>query len=368
MDSSLRLNRHHVPEPPFCKEKEESVEEHTVVAVDVAKAVFELAVSEEPGRVKLHRRLSRGELEVFFAQLPKATVVMEACGSAHHWGRQLQALGHTVVLLPPHQVRPYVTRNKTDRADAKGILEAYRNSDLRPVPVKSVSQQALGSIHRFRAGWIGARTAHVNTLRGLLRELGFVIPEGIEKVLPHVRLLVGDADSGIPDSLRGTLTEACDEIECLGERIRGAERQLQALAEQTPVVERLRSIPGVGLMSSTALVAFVGDVQRFPSARHFASYLGLTPREYSSGVRHRLGRISKRGDSYLRLLLVHGARSVLCHAKKATTHDHLRTWVLKLQSRSRHNKAAVALANKLARIIWAVWKNGREYQSVAPAA
>ena len=195
-----------------------------------------------------------------------------------------------------------------------------------------------------------------------------MIPEGIEKVLPQVRLLVEDADSGLPDSLRHTLTDACDEIECLGARIRQAERQLEAVAEQTPVVERLRSIPGIGLMPSTALVAFVGDVRRFPSARHFASYLGLTPREYSSGLRHRLGRISKRGDSYLRLLLVHGARSVLCHAKKATTHDRLRTWALKLQSRSRHNKAAVALANKLARIAWAVWRNGGEYQSAAPTA
>jgi transposase len=353
---------------PLARKKEESVEEHTVVAVDVAKAVFELAVSEEPGRVKLHRRLSRGELEVFFAQTRKATVVMEACGSAHHWGRQLQALGHQVVLLPPHQVRPYVTRNKTDRADAKGILEAYRNSDLRPVPVKSVPQQVLGSIHRFRAGWIGARTAQVNTLRGLLRELGFVIPEGIEKVLPQVRLLVADAEAGLPDSLRGTVADACDAIESLGENIRQAERQLEALAEQTPVVERLRTVPGIGLMTSTALVAFVGDVQRFPSGRHFASYLGLTPREYSSGLRHRRGRISKRGDSYLRLLLVHGARSVLCHAKKATSHDRLRTWALSLQRRTRHNKAAVALANKLARIAWAVWKNGREYESMAPAA
>ena len=137
------------------------MEEHIVVAVDVAKAVFELGVSEEPGRVKLHRRLSRGELEVFFAQARGCTVVMEACGSAHHWARRLQDLGHIVVLLPPHQVRPYVTRNKTDRADAKGILEAYRNADIRPVPVKSIPQQVLGSIHRFRSGWIGARTAHV---------------------------------------------------------------------------------------------------------------------------------------------------------------------------------------------------------------
>jgi transposase len=353
---------------PLARKKEESVEKHTVVAVDVAKAVFELAVSEEPGRVKLHRRLSRGELEVFFAQARHSTVVMEACGSAHHWGRRLESLGHKVVLLPPHQVRPYVTRNKTDRADAKGILEAYRNADIRPVPVKTVPQQVLGSIHRFRAGWIGARTAQVNTLRGLLRELGFVIPEGIEKVLPQVRLLVADSDSGLPDSLRWTITTACDEIESLGESIRQAERQLEALAEQTPVVERLRSVPGIGLMTSTALVAFVGDVRRFPSGRHFASYLGLTPREYSTGLRHRLGRISKRGDSYLRVLLVHGARSVLCHAKKTTSHDRLLTWALALQKRSRHNKAAVALANKLARIAWAVWKNGREYESVAPAA
>ena len=251
---------------------------------------------------------------------------------------RFKRLGHSVVLLPPHQVRPYVTRNKTDRADAKGILEAYRNADLRPVPVKSIAQQVLGSIHRFRSGWIAARTAHVNTLRGLLREFGFVIPEGIEKVLPQVRMLVADADSEIPDGLRWTLAEACDEIESLGERIRGAEKQLEALAEQTPVVERLRSIPGVGLMTSTALVAFVGDVARFPSGRHFASYLGLTPREYSSGLRQRLGRISKRGDSYLRMLLVHGARSVLCHAKKATSHDRLRTWALALQKRTATTK------------------------------
>jgi transposase len=202
----------------------------------------------------------------------------------------------------------------------------------------------------------------------LLRELGLIIPVGIEKVLPQVRTLAADADAPIPDSLRATLVAACDQINSLDKQIDQAERQLAALAKQTPVVERLRSIPGIGLMSSTALVAFVGDVQRFPTGRHFASYLGLTPREYSSGMRRRLGRISKRGDSYLRMLLIHGARSVLCHAKKAKTHDRLRTWALKLQSRTRHNKAAVALANKLARIVWAVWKHGREFESLNPAA
>ena len=344
------------------------MEKSTVIAIDLAKTKFEIAVSDEPGRVNRHRRLDRSELLAFFAQTPAATVVMEACGSAHHWARQIEGLGHKVVLLPPHQVRPYVTRNKTDRADAKGILEAYRNADIHPVPVKTIPQHVLGSIHRFRSGWIAARTAQVNTLRGLLRELGLFIPEGIEKVLPQVRLLIADADSGIPDALRGTVAEACDLIQSLGEQIDQAEKQLEALAVQTPVVARLRSIPGIGLMTATALVAFIGDIVRFPSGREFASYLGLTPREYSSGLRQRLGRISKRGDSYLRMLLVHGARSVLCHAKQAKSHDALRAWALKLQSRTRHNKAAVALANKLARIAWAVWKNGREYQSMPAAA
>ncbi len=344
------------------------MEKHTVVAADIAKVVCEVAISEELGRVSGNRRLPRIEVRAFFAQMPPATVVMEACGSSHFWAREIQKHGHEVVLLPPHHVRPYVTGNKTDRTDAKGILEAYRNADIRPVPVKSVSQHALGAIHRFRSGWISSRTAQVNILRGVLRELGLVIPEGIEKVLPQVRGLIADADSGIPDSMRSTLSDACDEIEQLGEQIHQAERQLEALAEQTPVVERLRSIPGIGLMTATAMVAFVGDVQRFPSGRHFASYLGLTPRERSSGMKRRLGRISKRGDSYLRMLLVHGARSVLCHAKKAKSHDRLRTWALALQGRMRHNKAAVALANKLARIAWAVWKNGSEFQSRPPAA
>ena len=344
------------------------MEKHSVVAVDLAKTVFEIAVSEEPGRVGQRKRLSRAVFLEFFAQLPPSIVVMEACGSAHYFGRRIQELGHHVVLLPPHQVRPYITRNKTDRTDAKGILEAYRNADIRPVPVKAVSQQVLGSIHRFRSGWIASRTAAVNTLRGLLRELGFVIPQGVEKVIPQARAWIQDADSGIPDGLRSTIASACDEIEELTARIRMAERQLDALAEQTPVVDRLRSIPGVGLLTSTALVSFIGDVQRFSSARHFASYLGLTPREFSSGAKRRLGRISKRGDSYLRTLLIHGARSVLCHAQKAKEHDRLRTWALELQKRVGHNKAATALANKLARIVFAVGKHSRTFDSMKTAA
>jgi transposase len=201
-------SRHHVPESLSVKKTAGVRGKHSVVAVDIARSVFEVAVSEEPGRTSRHRRLPRSEFLKFFAQCPAAVVVLEACGSAHHWGRELQRLGAEVVLLPPHQVRPYVTRNKTDRADAKGILEAYRNADIRPVPVKSMAQHVLGSIHRFRSGWIAARTAQVNTLRGLLREIGLIMPEGIEKVLPHLRSFVADAETDIPDGLRRTLERA----------------------------------------------------------------------------------------------------------------------------------------------------------------
>ena len=340
----------------------------TVIAVDLAKTVFEIAVSHTPGDVANTKRLSRAAFLAFFRDQAPATVAMEACGSAHYWARELQTLGHTVELIPPHLVRPYVTRNKTDRADAKGILEARRNTEIRSVPVKTLTQQVIGSIHRFRSGWIGARTAQVNTLRGLLREIGLVIPVGVDKVVPTVRSLIEDADSSVPGGLRPMLALACDEIESLNARIKQAERELEAIADASPVVGRIRSIPGIGLLTGTALAAFVGDVRRFSSGRRFASYLGLTPRERSSGMKQRYGRISKRGDSYLRLLLIHGARSVLGHATRGKSNDSLRTWAVSLNKRTKYNKASVALANKLARIVWAVWSRDTVYRSEPVAA
>jgi transposase len=334
----------------------------TTIAVDLAKSVFEVAVSRRPGQVTGRRRLSRGQFARFLAEQAPATLVMEACGTAHHWGREARARGHRVVLLPPHAVRPYVPRNKTDGADAKGLLEALRNEAIRPVPVKSVDQQVLAGLHRLRSAWMATRTARLNTLRGLLRELGLTIPVGARQVVPRVWALVSDADSGLPDALRPVLAEAAREIAELETRIRGVERALEGFT--SPVLDRLRTIPGVGLLTATALVAFVGDVQRFPSGRHLASYLGLTPREASSGLKRRLGAISKRGDPYLRLLLIHGARSVLLHAKKATApHDRLRSWALDRERARGHNKAAVALANKLARIVWAVWRREQSFET-----
>jgi len=336
----------------------------TTIAVDLAKSVFEVAISRRAGQVETRHRFSRGQFSRFLAEQAPATVVMEACGTAHFWGREAGVRGHRVVLIPPHAVRPYVQRNKTDGADAKGLLEALRNEDMRPVPVKSIDQHVLAGLHRLRSTWMATRTARLNTLRGLLRELGLSIPVGARQVLPRVCELVSDADSGLPGALRPALAAAVREIRELEGRVREVERMREAISRESELLARLRTVPGVGLLTATALVAFVGEVQRFPSGRHFASYLGLTPREHSSGLQRRLGAISKRGDPYLRMLLIHGARAVLLHAKKLTAQkDRLRAWALAREQARGHNKAAVALANKLARIVWAVWRNGAAYGS-----
>jgi len=356
-----------MPESLLCESKEEpTMQNDTRIAVDVAKAVFEIAVSDRPGRVSRRERLPRTQFLAFFAQQPAATVVMEACGSAHYWGRRIEALGHRVTLLPPHQVRPYIRRNKTDRTDAKGILEASRNEDIRSVPVRTVAQQVLTSLHRLRSGWMAERTARLNALRGLLRELGVFIPVGARQVVPAVWALLEDADSDLPEALRPLFAEACHEIRDIEARVKQVERQLEAIAEQLLAVEHLRTIPGIGLLTATALVAFIGNIHRFPSGRHLASWLGLTPREYSSGLKRYLGRISKRGDGYLRTLLIHGARSVLLHARQQQP-DQLRKWAHKLGETHVHNKAAVAVANKLARIVWAVWSRQQPFAQ-APRA
>jgi transposase len=340
----------------------------TTIAIDLAKSVFEVGISHQPGHVAENYRLSREQIGMFMANQPATTVVMEACSSAHYWGRTFQQFGHEVKLLPPLSVRPYVQRSKTDRADVKGMLEAWRNSAIRTVPVKSESQQQLTSLHRVRSGWIATRTMRINMTRGLLREFGFVFPLGASSLAGRVQEVIEDADTKLPVALRELLHQLVLEIGELGKRIKAVEKQLEALAIQTPVVEQLRSIPGIGLLSSTALMGFVGEISRFPSGRHFASYLGLTPREYSSGSRRRLGRISKQGDAYLRTLLIHGARTVLIRAKASAQPNRLQAWGLEIQAHCGHNKAAVAIANKLARISWAVWKSGKPFESRFQAA
>ena len=341
--------------------------EHTTIAVDLAKSVFQVAVSHQPGRVDEERRLPRDRFLEFFAQRPPATVLLEACGSAHYWARQLQPFGHAVRLLAPHDVRPYVRRNKTDRTDAKGRLEAHRNEEIHPVPVKSIAHQAIASLHCLRSTWLATRTARLNTIRGLRREFGLFIPVGAHHVVPAVRTLLAEPTT-VPMLLHTTLAAACDEIDVLDANMHAVERQLAALAADMPDVVRLQTVPGVGLLTATTLVALVTDIRRFPSGRHFASFLGLTPKEDSTGPRRRLGAISKQGDVYLRMLMTHGARSLLWHAKAAKQPTSLQRWAVQTQQRRGKNVAAVAVANKLARIVWAVWAYERPFATDARAA
>lgn len=296
---------------------------------------------------------------------------MEACGSAHHWARWLNSLGIEVRLLPAQYVRAYVKRNKTDAADAAALLEAARASDMRPVRVKSVEQQALQGLHRIRSLWMGTRTSRINALRGFCREFGLAVPTGARTGLEAISRVLADPHSPVPGLIRGTMSLLLEEVRLLEARIAQLERELAQIARLSPACTTLLSIPGVGRLTATAMVAATsGDVSHFKDARHFASWFGLTPKEYSSGSTRYLGRISKKGDRYLRMLLTHGARSVLRAAAVAQnagrTCTPLRSWALAVQQRSNHNKAACALANKLARICYATLRDRQRFDEEQP--
>ncbi len=274
---------------PISHNQEETEMDATTVAVDLAKSVFELAIANARWRVWSRQRLNRARFARFLAQTPPTHVVMEACGTAHYWGRVAQQHGHRVTLVPPAYVRPYVRRNKTDRADAEAIREAIRSGEIPRVPVKRVEQQALVALHRVREQWMTTRTARINVLRGLLREQGLLLPAGGCAALRVLPVLLDEAATVLPRHLRQVLTSVHEEVRAIEARIAGLERELRALADADPVVMRLRTIPGIGLLTATALVGTVGHIHAFRRARQFASWLGLTPREYSSGQRRRLG-------------------------------------------------------------------------------
>lgn len=329
----------------------------TTVAVDLAKDVFQLTFADAASRVVDRKRLGRGAFACALENRTPLRVVMEACSSAHYWARRFQRLGHTVVLLPSHQVKPYVLRRKTDRTDADGLLEADRCGRLHAVPVKSVEQQGIQALHRLREHHKSQRTQSINLVRGLLREFGITVPMGATKVRPAVLAALEDGDNELPIALRHALADLLDRIrqhEMAKARI---DVELEAFAARDPRSQRLQRAGGVGVITATAVSASVGELERFPSGRHFASSLGITPREHSSGNTRRLGRVTKHGDTYLRTLLIHGARSSLRAAalarKRGKPLDRTQAWALALSERAGHNKAAVALANKTARRLWA---------------
>lgn len=343
----------------------------TTIAVDLAKNVFELALADESWQVTERHRLSRARFARFFATRPSCRVVMESCGTAHFWARRLVAAGHDVALLPAQYVRAYVRRNKTDRADAAALIEAFRCSDIQPVPIKSVEQQQIMALHRIRTQWMQTRCSRINSLRGVLREFGIVIPLGPSMAKARVAEALENAENELPAGLRSFLAQMLEEVRELESRVAGVELQLREFTRSDPIVRHLQSLPGIGLLSATALRASVVDVQRFPSGRHFASWIGLTARETSSAGRRRLGRISKQGDVYLRTLLIHGARSALVAAHLARRRERplhrLQEWALACEARRGRNRAAVALANRVARIVWATWKYQRAFDGNWPA-
>jgi transposase len=340
----------------------------TTVAVDLAKDVFQVAVASRAGRITERKRLTRRQFERFLDTLaPGTTVVMEGCGTAHYWGRQCQGRALGVRLLPVQYVRPYVHRNKTDRTDSEALLEANRCGEIRPIPVKTVEQQTLQALHRVRTQWQATRTARINVMRGLLREQGIPLALGARTALARIPTVLEDADNALPDLVRHAVAALFDEVRVLERRLADLDQQLGRIARAHPVAQRLQQVPGVGVLTATALVGTVGHIHAFRRGRHFASWLGLTPREASSGRRRYLGRISKRGDVYLRCLLTHGARAVLLAAQRVvrtTPHraSRFQQWAVALAVRRGHNRAAVAVANKLARMIWAVWHKEVDYQ------
>jgi transposase len=286
---------------------------------------------------------------------------MEACSSAHYWARKLQGLGHTVKLMAPQFVKPYVKTNKNDAADAEAICEAVSRPNMRFVPMKSSEQLAVLALHRARQGFVKARTAQANQLRGLLAEHGIIIPKGISHIGKHLPEILEEYENGLPGTFRQLLERLGDHLKALDRQVQELEVQLQSWHRENVASKKLAQIPGIGPITASALIASVGDAKSFKNGRQLAAWLGLVPRQHSSGGKQTLLGISKRGDSYLRTLLIHGARAVLRVAERKA--QHANSWLAGVMGRRNHNVAAVALANKNARIVWALLAQEREYEA-----
>ena len=329
----------------------------TTYGVDIAKSVFQVHWV-EAGTGEIHRKkLSRAKFAEFFANRAAARVVMEACGGAHHWGRTLTALGHEVELLPAHLVRAFVTGNKDDAADARGLWLAAQHHDIRRVPVKSAQQQAELSVHRIRSHWVSVRTATLNALRGLLYEFGVVLPKGRSTFCRNVAEHRAQIDAQLPAVMQHLLDAQLQALRDIDHNIEALEAELKAVLRSNDLARRLEKASGIGLMGSTALAATLGDGSAWRNAREFACCLGLTPRHTGTGGKVRMGGISKRGDSYLRTVLIHGARNMV----RVANPPH---WIAELLKRRPPNVVATAAANKLARIAWSMAAHGEKFDPI----
>jgi transposase len=334
----------------------------TTVGIDLAKLVFQVHGVNERGKTMLRKAFKRAELIKFFANLAPCLIGMEACGGAHFWARKLGEFGHTVRLMAPQFVKPYVKTNKNDARDAEAICEAVARPNMRFVPIKNVEQQALLGLHRARQGFVWARTAQSNQIRGLLAEFGLVIPKRIYALQERLPEILEDAENGLPGTSRDLFARLFHHFRELDRQVKELETQIKTWHRQSAASKRLEAVPGIGPLTASALVASVGDAKSFKNGRQLSAWLGLVPRQESSGGKERLLGISKRGDTYLRTLLIHGARSVLS-ALKRRADQTTEGWLVRLAARRNANIAAVALANKNARIVWALLAYQRDYQA-----
>jgi len=330
------------------------------IGLDTAKSWFQVHGVDESGQVVLRRKLARGRVLQFFAGLTPCVVGLEACGGAHFWARELAKLGHDARLMPARYVRAYVKTNKHDAADAEACCEAVQRPGMRFVPVKSEEQQGMLMIHRSRDLLVRQRTAAVNALRGHLAEYGITAAKGTARARELMSLV--DTDERVPAIARDALLQLVEQIRDTERKIEAFDKQILSLARENEVCRRLMTVLTIGPFAATALTATVGDPRYFASGRHFAAWIGLVPKQYSTGGKERFGGISKRGDAYLRKLLIHGARAAV---HRVRSHQRPGAWIAGLLARRHFNIATVALANKTARIAWAVMVNGSNYRAAA---
>jgi transposase len=332
----------------------------TTIGIDLAKNVFQVHGADEKGKTVMKKQFRRAQVLPFFANLTPCRIGMEACGSAHYWARKLEALGHTVHLIAPQYVKPFVKRNKNDAADAEAICEAVTRPNMPAVPIKNAEQQAILSVHRARQGFVKARTAQANQIRGLLAEYGIAIPQGISHIAKRVPEIIEDGENDLPGSFRLLIQRLVDHLKELDRQVGELETEIQRWHRDNAASQKLAKIPGIGPMTASAMVASIGNAKNFKDDRQLAAWLGIVPRQHSTGGKPTLLGISKRGDTYLRTLLIHGARAVIRVAERKADAD---PWLKSLLARRNKNVAAVALANKSARTIWALLAHDREYEA-----
>ncbi|MFT6915138.1 MAG: transposase [Motiliproteus sp.] len=335
----------------------------SILAIDLSKNSFQLHGVDAHGECVLRKKLPRAKLLAFIANLTPCMIAVEACGGANHWVRKFSESGHVVQMIAPQFVKPFVKSNKSDAADAEAICEAAQRPTMRFVPAKSIQQQDIQSVHRIRSQAVARRTALANQIRGLLTEYGVIIPKGISYIRKHIPMILEDAENDLTALFRGLLSELYDEMVHLDQRVDMLEQKLAVISTQHSDCQRLLTIPGIGLLTATVLVAAIGDISVFKNGRELAAWLGLVPRQHSTGGMPTLLGISKRGDTYLRTLLIHGGRTVVRVAHKYE--DCRNQWIKELDQRRGKNISAVAVANKNARIAWAVLSKKEAYQVAA---